>query len=103
MLTEIVDVDNIDYGFCSALRGYHVYQKFWKPFIGQVITFAREEKISYDRFTFSGSDKIPGKIGCAVVGHVLRELTRYMWYGLDSGAIIFGKVLSDKCKPSLLF
>ena len=103
MFTEIVDFDNIDYDFCSALRGYHMYQKVWKPFIGQVITFAREQKIPYDRFAISGSDKIPGKIGCVVVGHIPRELTRYMLYALDSGAILLGKVRSDKCKPSLLF
>ena len=44
MSIEIVDVDNIDYDFCSGLCGYHVYQKIGKPLIGQVITFAREEK-----------------------------------------------------------
>ena len=103
MSLEIVDVDNIDYDFCSDLRGYHVYQKIWKPFIGQVITFAREQKSPYDRFNISGSAKIPGKIGCVVVGHILREVSRYMWYALDSGAIISRKVISDKYKLSLLF
>ena len=44
---EIVDVDNIDYDFSSGLREYHVYQKMWKPFIDQVITFARKEKNPY--------------------------------------------------------
>ena len=83
MSVEIVDVDNIDYDFCSGLRGYHVYQKIWKPFIGQVITFAREEKNPYDRFAISGSAKIPGKIGRVVVGHIPRELSGYMWYALD--------------------
>ena len=54
MPTETVDVDNIDYDFCSGLRGYHVYQKIWKLFIGQVITLAGEEKNPYDRFAISG-------------------------------------------------
>ena len=93
MSIEIVDVDNIDYDFCSGLRGYHVYQKIWKPFIGQVITFAREEKNPYDRFAISGSAKIPGKMGCVVVGDIPRVLSRYMWYALDSGTIILGKVV----------
>ena len=43
MSIEIVDVDNIDYDFCSGLHGYHVYQKIWKPFTSQVITIAQEE------------------------------------------------------------
>ena len=61
MSIEIVDVDKIDYDFCSGLRGYHVYQQIWKPFIGQVIKLAREEKNPYDRFAISGLAKTPGK------------------------------------------
>ena len=59
--------------------------------------------IAHDRFAISGSAKIPGKIGCVVVGHIPRELSRYVWCALDSGAIISGKVISDKYKPSPLF
>ena len=103
MSIEIVDVHNIDYDFCSGLRGYHLYQKIWKPIMGQVITFAQEEKNPYDRFAIFGSAKRPGKIGCVVVEHFPRELSRYMWYALDSGAIISLKVISDKEKPSPLF
>ena len=44
MSIEIVDVDRIDYDFCSGLHGYQVYQKIWKPIIGQVTIFARGEK-----------------------------------------------------------
>ena len=88
MSIEIVDVDKIDYDFCSGLRGYHVYQQIWKPFIGQVIKLAREEKNPYNRFAISGLAKTPGKIGRVVVGHILWELSRYVWYALDSEAIV---------------
>ena len=40
-----------------------------------------------------------GKIGHAEVGHIPRELSRYMWYALDGGTIISRKVISDKYKP----
>ena len=103
MSIEIVDFDNIDYEFCSSLRGYHVYQKIWKPFIGQVIAFAREEKNPYERLAISGSAKISGTKGRAVVGHIPRELSRYMWHALDSGAIISRKVISDEYRPWCLF
>ena len=103
MSIEIVDIDNIDYDIWNGLRGCHVHQKIWKPFIGQVITFAREEKNSYDRLAISGSAKMPRKIGCVVVGYIPRELSRYMWYASDSGTIISGKVISDKYRPSPLF
>ena len=39
MSIEIIGVDNIDYDFYSGLRSYHVYQKIWKPLIGQVKPF----------------------------------------------------------------
>ena len=80
-----------------------MYQKIWKPFIGQVITFAWEEKYPYNRLAISGSAKIPGKIGLVVVGYIPRKLSRYMWYALDSEAIISGKVISDKYMPLPLF
>ena len=100
---SIVDVDSTDYDFCSGLREYHVYRQMWKPLIGQGITFARKEKNPYGRFAMFGSAKIPGKIGRVVVGHISRELSRYIRYALVSGAIISGKVISDKYKPSPLF
>ena len=68
-----------------------------------MITFAQEEKNPYDRFAISGSAKIPGKTGRVVVEHILRQLSKYMWYALDGGAIISRKVISDKYKPSNLF
>ena len=80
-----------------------MYQKIWKPFIGQVTTFPREEKTPHDRFAISGLAKIPEKIGRVVVGHIPRERSRYMWCALDSAAIISGKFMSDKYKPSLCF
>ena len=64
-----------------------------------MIQFAREEKIPHVRFPISGSAKIPGKWGRVVVGHIPQELSRHMWYALDSGAIILGKVISDKYNP----
>ena len=103
MSIEVVDVDKIDYDFCSGLRGYHVYQQIWKPFIGQVIKLAREEKNPYNRFAISGLAKTPGKIGRVVVLDIPQELSRYMWYALDSEAFVLGKVMSDKYKPSPLF
>ena len=44
MSIEIVEADNINCDFCSVLCGYHVYRKFWKLFVSQIIMFASEEK-----------------------------------------------------------
>ena len=65
-----------------------------------MITFTWEEKNPGDRFAISGSAKTRGKIGHLVARHIPQELSRYMWYALDSGAIILRTVISDKYKPS---
>jgi hypothetical protein len=103
MSIDIVNLDNITYDFFSGLRGYHEYRNFWKPYVGQIITFAQEKNNKYDRYAVSGSARIPGKIGRVVVGHIPRELSRYIWYALEDEAIVSGKVISEKYKSSPLF
>ena len=65
--------------------------------------FAQEEKNPYDKFAISGSAKTTGKIVHVVVWNIPQQLSRYMWYALDTGAITSGKVISDKYKPWPLF
>ena len=94
MFIEILNVDNIDYALCSGLCGYHVYQKNLEAihWSGDNI----DQKNLYDGFAISSSAKIPGKLGSVVIGPIPGELSRFMWYALDSWTIILGKVILDK-------
>ena len=71
-----------NFEFYTALRGYHVYSNTvgWKPYVQEKIILKREHKNPCDKFAVAGKVTMKGKIGLIVVGHVPRELSRYMWY-----------------------
>ena len=68
-----------------------------------MIAFAREETNPYDRFAISISRKTPGKIGRVVVGHIPRQLSRYMWYALDRGPLHWEKLYQINRSHRLCF
>ena len=45
---------------------------------------------------------LPGTLDLTIVGHIPRELSRYIWFALQLGAGITGKVKSDRHRPSPL-
>ena len=67
--------------FCTGLRGFHVYSNTvsWKPYVGEKITFKREHANLHDKFAVAGKVTMRGKFGLIVVGHVPREISRYIW------------------------
>ena len=54
------------------VRGYHVYQWIWNPFMGEVAIAVREECNTHDRYAVA----IPEEDTCCSVGHLLREVSR---------------------------
>lgn len=91
--------------FTTGLRGFHVYSttKGWKPYLQEKITFKREHDNVHDRFAVSGLATLRGRLAPVVVGHIPRELSRYVWYALEKGAKFTGEVLTAKAKRSHLF
>lgn len=90
--------------FTTALRGFHVYSTTvgWKPYIHQNISFKREHNNCHDKFAVAGLALLPGKLSRDIVGHVPRELSRYVLFAMEKGAEFTGKVISDKRKRSPL-
>ena len=90
--------------FASALRGFHVYKNTenWRPVKGQELTFHREFVNNCGRFAVYGKTLLPGKLAPPIVGHVSRELSRYIWYALRYGAIITAEVKGERPKRSSL-
>ena len=80
--------------FASALRGFHVYKNTenWRPAKGQELTFHREFNNDFDRSTVAGKTLLPGKLAPSIVGHVPRELSRYIWYALRYGGIMTAEI-----------
>ena len=87
--------------FLTGLRGFHIYSNTvnWKPCKGQKVTFKREHKNPYDKFAVAGKTLLKGKVGLIIVGHVPRELSRYIWYAIQEGAKF--EVEVHKAKPKL--
>ena len=69
----------------------------------QNISFRQERDNEYDRFAVCGLVKIPVKIELTIVGHITREISRYVWYAMEDDANIAGKMVNERYKPSPLF
>ena len=71
----------------TGLRGYHVYSNTvgWKPYVQEKIILKRERKNPHDKFAVAGKVTMKGNIGLIVVGHLPRELSRYVWYSIQEG------------------
>ena len=80
--------------FAAALRGFHVYKNTgkWRPVKGQELTFHRDFDNDFDRFAVARKTLLPGKLAPSTVGHLPRELSRYIWYALRYGTIITAEV-----------
>ena len=84
----VIVPDNNSFDFLTGLRGYHVYRNIWKLYVRQNISFRQERANEYGRFAVCCLVKIPGKIELTVVGHIPREISRYVWYAMEEGANI---------------
>lgn len=88
--------------FFTGLRGFHVYRSSWKPYVQQKIEFRKEKNNKHDKYAVAGYTKLPGKLALCVVGHIPREISRYIWFALIGGATITARVVSTAVKHSPL-
>ena len=58
------------------VRGYHVYQRIWNPFIGEVAIAVREQDNVHDRYAVA----ILESDTCCCVGHLPREISKECYY-----------------------
>ena len=74
--------------FYSGLRGYHVYHNTvnWKPYVKEKTALKREHNNEHDKFAVAGRFTMRGRFGWIVVGHIPKELSRYVWYSIQEGA-----------------
>ena len=90
------------FDFITGLRGFHVYRDIWKPSLNQFINFKQERNNRYDRFAVAGMTKLPGTLAASIVGHMPRELSRFIWYAIERGARITATLVSTQAKDSPL-
>ena len=75
--------------FTSSSRGFRVYKNTenWKRMKGQELKLHSEFDNNFARFAVAGKILLPSKIAPSIVGHVQRELSRYICYALRYGNI----------------
>ena len=94
----------ISFAFRMGLRGFHFYRNSvgWVPTKGQSVHLRTEQNNKHDRFAVAGQARIPGKFGRVTVGHVPRELSRYIWHALLQGCKFDASVKNPYHKRSPL-
>ena len=88
-----------------ASRGWHVYGKStWKtPKIGQILYAAKESgqiALTIDRYSVAWMMKNRSKLTADVVGHIPKEISRAVWFFLEKGGKVQGKVHEERYRPS---
>ena len=71
---------------CSCVRGYHVYQNDWTPFLGEILQCSREESNVYDPFAIKVT-----KDG-SIVGHLPKKISSMCSLFIRMGGIIYCEV-----------
>ena len=75
----------------TAIRGFHMYQKYWTPRENQVLSCVHELDNPFDLFAIK---TCLGEVGTdwQTVGHLPLELSRITKFLLDQGAVVTAEV-----------
>ena len=82
--------------FTAAVRGYHYYQRFWKPQPNQKISCAYEENNPFDLFDMNICDNTN------IIGHLPIGIFRASKYLMDRGASFTAQLTSTNDRQSPL-
>ena len=85
--------------FTAAIRGYHVYQKFWQPELNETLVCIHKRGNEFDAF----SVKIVRALENATVGHLPTEISQATKYLLDRGATVKAVITCSYYRRSPLF
>jgi len=71
----------MEFSVPGIVRGYHVYQRIWTPFVGERATTVREPDNEHDRYAVA---VLEDETLCTV-GHLPREISA-SWVPVSSGS-----------------
>ena len=73
--------DSLRFTCLCGLRGYHKYRSVWTPTIGEELVANKHENHNVrDRYAITAFKLLPGPIHPSVVGHLSREISRFIYY-----------------------
>ena len=87
----IMAIESVNYD--GAGHGYYVYKSVWEPKEGQVLSCSQEKNNTYNMFAIKTclTDKNEKE---QIVEHLPLELSRFIKYLLDRGAVVTAKLTS---------
>lgn len=85
--------------FTAAIRGYHVFQKIWKPEYGEILCCSHENGNEFDMFSVKACRIEDRK----TVGHIPREISRPTKFLLHRGANMKVTLTGSHYRKSPLF
>ena len=85
--------------FDSAVRGYHVYRRIWKPFLLQELKCVYEYNNPFDVFAIKTC--VQGEED-KTIGHLPREISRATYFLLLRGAEVTARIATEKYRRSPL-
>ena len=91
---------HVQFSFLCGLRGYHQYCIIWNPILSETFPASREIGNAHDRYAIAGY-KMFGLVK-KIVGHLPREISRYIHFIILYGATISIKVVDVSHRRSPL-
>ena len=97
----MTDSEVSEFTFPSAIRGFHVYRRLWRPHTGERLQTKKDDGNREDRFAVavvkSNSDDT-----ITTVGHLHRELSHLLWHFLTHGGEIECEVTGRRRRSPLV-
>ena len=90
----------LQFSFLCGLRGYHQYRIIWNPVLNETFPARYEMGNHHDRYTIAGYKKF-GVVE-RIVGHLPREISRYIHFIILHGATVSVKVVDVNHRRSPL-
>jgi hypothetical protein len=90
------------FSFLCGSRGYHEYRTIWSPNVYEVLSVEHEASNTYDQYAIALKKRLPGRITNSVVGHLPKELSRFVRFIILHGASASAKVVDTHYRRSPL-
>ena len=90
----------LQFSFLCGLRGYHEYRLLWTPVIDEILAARPEIGNSFDCYAIAAYKQCGATE--QIVGHLPREISRFMYFIIFHGAQIACKVINTHHRRSPL-
>ena len=92
----------ITFSFLCGIRGYHEYKLRWTPVANEELAVRHEASNRHDCYALAVMKRLRGTLADSVVGHLPREISRFLYFIIVHGASVSCKVTDARQRRSPL-